>query len=558
MGADTVTEMGEGLRQALAKAEKLNLSLQKEINMVRAISKVFFAAWRVDILLNRVTPIVSTETYMSIFNSDEITIDVAMRTIVERAGEEYRDEMREILDIAALRRRLRHKDAVEIEYYCPYRGWLRLNIMVVERDVFTDVVTLLFGWQNINEEKWREKEHKRQLEDTNESLKEALEKSRLASEAKSSFMSRMSHDMRTPMNAIIGMTNIAMDCIEDKDRVMDALKKIMYASRHLYMLINDVLDMSKIESGNIKLLREQTDLRELIENVVASIKPSAKQHGLTMTFKGYQGEHRYVYCSPLHMQRMAVNVISNAIKYNKENGSITMWVEERPIGEDGLRADFVLVVQDTGIGMTEDFVKNRLFKPFAREVSEESVAGTGLGMAIIREISRLMGGDVEVQSELGVGTTFWVHAPLEISEKPEVKELETPADFEAHLKDKRVLLVDDNEVNLEIAQYILENHGAKCMLADDGGMALELFKTSDPGTFDLILMDVRMPVLNGMDATRQLRKLDHPDAKTIPIIAMTAHAFTEDKRKCWEAGMNDHIAKPIDVRTMLETIAKYI
>ncbi len=553
-----MNDMGAGLRKALMKAESLNQSLQKEVNMVRAISKVFFATWKIELLLDKVTPVMELDEHSDIWKDGVLTVREALDIVVERAAGEHQPVLRDILQVNRLQVKLRHKDTTEVEYYTANHGWIRLNIMAVERDTFTDVISLLFGWQSINEEKWKEKEHKRELEEANSHLMEALEEARRASEAKSDFLSRMSHDMRTPMNGIIGMANIAMECLDDKERVREALQKIQSASRQLHMLINDVLDMSKIESGKIQLLREHADLKKLLESLLPGMQTIAKKYNVAVNYKGFQTKHRYIYGSPVHIQRIASNILSNAIKYNRDGGSVTVFVTEEPVEGCQDKAMFILTVQDTGIGMSEDFLKNRLFIPFARECSEEKVPGTGLGMAIIKEIVQLIGGEIQVESKLGEGSTFKVYTPFELAPELMEKKLNKERDDKTILAGKRILVVDDNDVNIEIATFLLENHGAECFTARNGREGVEVYLAQDEGFFDLILMDVRMPIMNGYEATRAIRSANRPDAMDVPIVAMTANAFTEDKRKCWAAGMNDHIAKPIDVEVMLETIGRYI
>lgn len=536
----------------------MNQSLQKEVNMVRAISKVFFATWRLDLLLDKVTPVVELDGHAFMWRNGALTVKDAINIVIDRATSEYKDVLRDTLRIENLQVKFRHKDTMELEYYTANMGWIRLNIMVVERDTFTDVVSLLFGWQSINEEKWKEKEHKRELEEANSHLLEALAEAKRASEAKSDFLSRMSHDMRTPMNGIIGMANIAMECLDDKERVREALQKIQSASHQLHMLINDVLDMSKIESGKIQLLREHTDLKKIVESLLPGMQTIAKKYDVDVIYKGFQAKHQYIYGSPVHIQRIASNILSNAIKYNREGGTVTIYVTEEPIEGETKKAMFILTVQDTGMGMSEDFLKNKLFTPFARECSEEKVPGTGLGMAIIKEIVQLMGGEIKVESKLGEGSTFKVYTPMELAPELVESKLKKECDDKNALDGKRILVVDDNDVNLEIATFLLENHGAECLVAHNGRECLDVYLGREAGFFDMILMDVRMPVMNGYETTKAIRATNKADAMTVPIVAMTANAFTEDKRKCWSAGMNDHIAKPIDVEVMLETIGRYI
>lgn len=364
----------------------------------------------------------------------------------------------------------------------------------------------------------------------------------------------MSHDIRTPMNGIMGMTRIAKENVSEPEKVGFALDKIDSASNQLKNLINDVLDMSKLESGKTILSYEPFNINDIITNLRDVFSEAIAEKGIEFEIKKHNIIHEELIGSPLHIQRIIQNIESNAIKYNKPNGSLKIEIEELNAIEDTTR--FRFTISDTGIGMSRQFVEH-LFEPFSRENDNAGTEymGTGLGMAITKELLELMNGTVSVDSCQGVGTEFVVEIPIDINknispEKNEEKVLE-------NLSGIKILLVEDNEINAEIAKYILNGAGADIELAKDGKEAVEAFYASKEYYYDLILMDVMMPVMNGYEATRQIRSLDRKDAKEIPIIAMTANAFTKDKQDAIEAGMNEHVAKPLDIKLLLRVISRY-
>ena len=388
-------------------------------------------------------------------------------------------------------------------------------------------------------------------------LIEARNAAEAANQAKTDFLSRMSHDIRTPLNGILGMTHIAQEHADDPQIVTDALEKLASAGTQLLTLVNDVLDMNRLESGKVELLHQPFNLHEILvqDGDIHHAQIAKKNLHTTVRFNQ---EHSYVIGSPLHIQRIVTNISSNAIKYNKEGGSIDYTLDEIPIDEK--HSLYRFTVSDTGIGMSEDFQKH-LYEPFARENETQHTErkGTGLGMAIVKELVERMNGTIAVHSKPGAGTTFVIEIPLELDlskqhEEPKVTEPRPD------LKNMRILLAEDNELNREIAQYILMTAGAAVECAVDGNEALEKFlKSGRDGNppFQAILMDVVMPEMDGLETTRRIRESDHPQAKTIPIIAQTANAFTEDVRKTYESGMNDHISKPLDEALLLRILAKY-
>lgn len=401
--------------------------------------------------------------------------------------------------------------------------------------------------RNISEEIRKELGIRRELEDA----KIAAE---AANQAKSVFLFNMSHDIRTPMNAIIGFTDIAQKHIDDAERVGDSLSKVRSASEHLLSLINDVLDMSRVESGRVKIEEEPVFIDTAKDNLYSLLAGSATAKGLAFTAEIDENvTHHWIFADRLRMMRVLTNIVSNSVKYTNPGGKITLRIEEIPCEVEG-SARFRYTVTDTGIGMSEEFLAH-VFEPFSRAESatKSGVIGTGLGMAITKSLVELMGGTVGIESTLGVGTTVRMEFTNRLSEPVAPASLVTE-DATRQLKGKKILLVEDNELNREIATEILEEEGVVIDTAEDGDIAVEKMRTAAKGQYDLILMDIQMPRMNGYDATRAIRNLPDPYASSIPIIAMTANAFDEDKQNAFAAGMNGHIAKPIDVAVLFRTL----
>lgn len=389
-----------------------------------------------------------------------------------------------------------------------------------------------------------------------ERLLQALDVAENANAAKSTFFSNMSHDIRTPLNGIIGMTTIAQANVDQRETVEDCLRKISGSSRHLLELINDILDMSKIESGKITLNYEQFDIGALVDEVMEIIRPqaAAKAQKLELSIRG---DHRELMGDTLRLNQVLLNILSNAVKYTGNGGRIQVEVTDgakAPAGYAGYR----FRVRDNGQGMTEEFVAT-IFEPFSRERNStiSKIQGTGLGMSICKGIVDLMGGIIQVESAPGQGSTFTVELPLRIADAADMdRQVQAQSVAAFDYKGKLFLVVEDNELNAEIMCRLLELEGAQTRQAWNGREALELFAASAPGTFDAILMDVQMPVMNGYESTRAIRSAQHPDAARIPIIAMTADAFAEDVQRARDAGMNAHVSKPVDMGTLSAVLAE--
>ena len=379
----------------------------------------------------------------------------------------------------------------------------------------------------------------------------AAKKAEAANEAKTEFLQRMSHDIRTPINGIRGLVNMADHYADDMERQTEYRTKVKEASNLLLELVNDVLDMSKLESGEIVLEEIPFNLSSISREVFVVIEQMAAEQNIRVAWEKKEITHRDFIGSPGYVKRVMMNILSNAVKYNKENGQIYVSCVEIP-SEQPEMTTMEFVCRDTGIGMTDEFQKH-IFEPFAQEHagSRTKFAGTGLGMPIAKKLIETMGGTITFESENGAGTTFVIRIPFKIDLNSDKREEKKDVSDGKSIKGMHILLAEDNELNMEIAEFVLQNEGAVVTKAWNGQEAVERFKKSEPGEFDAILMDIMMPVMNGYEAAKTIRSMDRKDAKAIPIIAMTANAFTEDRIRAKEAGMDQHIAKPIDIKTIL-------
>ena len=403
--------------------------------------------------------------------------------------------------------------------------------------------------------------HRKQEQEKDEKYKAELliaaKKAEAANEAKTEFLQRMSHDIRTPINGIRGLVNMADHYAEDMEKQTEYRTKVKEASNLLLELVNDVLDMSKLESGEIVLEEIPFNLSSISREVFVVIEQMAAEQNIRVVWEKKEITHRDFIGSPGYVKRVMMNILSNAVKYNKENGQIYISCMEIP-SEQPEMTTMEFVCRDTGIGMTEEFQKC-VFEPFAQEHtgSRTKFAGTGLGMAIAKKLVEKMGGTITFESEEGAGTTFVIRVPFRIDTDREGK-AETEAKTEASIRGLHILLAEDNELNMEIAEFMLQNEGAVVKKTWNGQEAVEIFEKSRPDEFDVILMDIMMPVMNGYEAAKMIRSMDREDAKTIPIIAMTANAFTEDRIKAKEAGMDEHISKPIDMKLLVKIIHELV
>ena len=403
--------------------------------------------------------------------------------------------------------------------------------------------------------------HRKQEKEKDEKYKaellRAAKKAEAANEAKTEFLQRMSHDIRTPINGICGMINVADHYADNMEKQTECRAKIKKTSHLLLELINEVLDMSKLESDEVVLEEIPFNLNSISEEILGVIEHMAAEQNIRILWEKKEVTHWNLIGSPVHVKRILMNILSNAVKYNKENGYVYISCREIPSKQTAMTT-LEFVCRDTGIGMTEAFQK-RIFEPFAQEHagSRTKFAGTGLGMPITKKLVVKMGGTISFESKEGIGTTFVIRIPFRIDTDMKDR-TEAEEKTETSIQGLHILLTEDNELNMEIAEFVLQNEGAVVTKAWNGQKAVDIFRKNRPGEFDAILMDIMMPVMNGYEAAKMIRSLDREDAKVIPIIAMTANAFTEDKMRAKEAGMDEHIAKPVDGKLLVKVINELV
>jgi len=442
------------------------------------------------------------------------------------------------------------KRSLEIHYSSDQLMLYWTAAVVLMENPANNHVQAIYICKDVTELKKTDK--KRQLE-----LERALVQAESASQSKSTFLFNMSHDIRTPMNAIIGFTNLAKESINESDKVNEYLEKIDDANNVLLSIINNVLEMARIEKGSISLEERVCSVDEFAKAVMTCFSDAMKEKEIDFIYT-CNLKHKYIYSDQTKIEKILMNVVSNAYKYTQSGGKIKLDIDELPYDKEG----YVLIrtkVEDTGIGISEDFLPH-IFEEFAREKSttENKIDGTGLGLSIVKKLVEMMDGSIDVESKKGKGSTFTIYIPHKIATENEL-EVEKNEDLDASIfKGKKILLAEDNDLNAEIGITLLEANGFTVDRVSDGAECVEKLQKSVAKYYDLVLMDIQMPIMDGYEATRAIRALKSTHKARIPIIAMTANVFDEDKRNAFEAGMNDHISKPIDVKAMIRTLAKYL
>ena len=417
---------------------------------------------------------------------------------------------------------------------------------------------------------WKQNPSEKKTQNQLENRVEKETKENQFNRAETIFLNSISHDIRTPLNVIIGYTALASAHFNEAQEVKKYLSKIEAASNHLLLLINDVLDMSHIESGTLKLEHAPVYLPDVLENLKAIIQTDSSAKQLKFCADTKNMVHKNVITDKLRLNQVLLNILENAVKYTRPGGKIYFQIQELKEQEPGF-AKYEFRVKDTGIGMSEEFIAH-IFEPFSREQTStvSGIEGMGLGMAIVKKIVDRMDGTIAVKSRQGKGTEVTVILPFKVSGQPneweantrkkivQIQRFSEDKNFENLFKGKKILLTEDNELNREIAVELLKEEGFILDTAEDGTIAVEKMRTAKPGQYDLILMDIQMPIMDGYEATRQIRKLENPETANIPIVAITANAFEEDRQKALEAGMNEHVSKPIDMERLLEIMKKVL
>ena len=551
--------------EEVKKEQEVQQSLALRSAVIEALTRVYDSVWLIhDIETQR----------FELFRIDEKMVHLMpanMASKIERFYDAFRfysqlvleEDRKGFLDAVTpeeIERNTRDKLVYSVPFRRVFESGIRYYRVEFARiDSGAGGTRIVGGFKDVDDEVRKEQQ-------IQQALRDAIDAANASNKAKSDFLSSMSHDIRTPMNGIIGMTAIAANNLDDRDRVADCLKKIKDSSNHLLSLINEVLDMNKIESGKIELVEEEFSLTDLVDGMLTMTRPQMEAHGHTCTVD-IGIAHRKVIGDSRRIQQVFINIMSNAIKYTPDGGKLSLTVREEPTKTQDL-GHYHFVFEDNGYGMTEEFQKH-LFEPFARANDSKTaeIQGTGLGMAITRNIVRMMGGDISVESVYGEGSKFTIDLYMKYLEDGDSDAgLSEGTDTGAPLQDledmdlsgRRVLLAEDQEINAEIATDFLQMTGLEVDRAKDGMQAVEKLEASPDGYYAMIFMDVQMPNMNGYEATQAIRAMDRPYAKNIPIVAMTANAFADDILNCRKAGMNDHMAKPIDVDVLAGMLTEYI
>ena len=544
--------------------EQLKQSIVENENYAEALLQTANAVYTVDLTNDKLENVYYHEAAFKVENDIQTPRSYSdycnkrSRYVTEDTLENYR-----IVDSSfkLLKRFATGAKQVTVEY-CETMGkenkpvWLQKTVLM-SRDMVYDantdkessVVHGIVLFKNTSDFHEKEQQEKARLQ-------MAYEEADSENRAKTEFMNRMSHDIRTPINGIMGMVDIIRKNRDDWGKVDDSLDKIQLSTRHLLELVSDVLDMSKLEAGMFEIHEDVFDMNELMDEVAALVDAQLVESSITHCKHRSNIQHTALKGSSLQLRRIMVNLLSNAIKYNKSNGTIDTYAEE--LSCDGTTVWYEFKIVDTGIGMSEEFIKEQLFKPFTQEKNDARTLyrGTGLGMSIVKALLDKMGGSIEVESQLGEGSTFTFRLPFKVDENAIETKKEEQSSGEQKLEGKQILLVEDNEINMEIAEFYLKELGIVVDKAWNGKEAIDKFEESAPGTYDLILMDIMMPVMGGREAARRIRTLERPDAETVRIYAMTAQVSSESVHKCLASGMNGHIAKPIDESKLREILTR--
>ena len=544
----TLIYMATWLCFAWLRAQQSRRALERnseQARIISAISEIYCFTFLVNVQRSTVRIIKHPVERLMKMDCTWSMNEVVQMQAAQNVAPDFREAFISYCDLTTLPQRLKENPNLTLEFRDPKDKVYLMTTLPQNYDRRGRLESVLMVTQDVTAEKERERDYQLQLEKTAEDAERA-------NIAKTDFLRRMSHDIRTPINGIRGMVEISRRYAGDEAKQEECREKIMTTSGFLLDLVNDVLNMNKLESGAVTLEEKPFNLRQMIKEIVTTVEGQAWRENVQVSCKTLAWNHENLIGSPMHLHQVLQNVVGNAVKYNRPGGSVTISCEEK--GFDGTTATFLFTCTDTGRGMSAAF-QQHAFEAFAQEESGARTAykGTGLGLPIAKELAEQMGGEIRFESELGVGTTFYITLPFRVDPNPPEAESAKPEQA-ASIKGAHVLLVEDNELNMEISQYILEAAGVIVDQAWNGQEAVRRFSESEPGTFDCILMDVMMPLMDGLEATRTIRAMQRPDAATIPIVAMTANTFSEDEQRSREAGMNLFLNKPVESEKMLQTV----
>ena len=527
--------------------QELENALQKEKlsnEILQAISKIYYAIFRIDLENDIYEEISSDKTIHHLTGKRGCASSEMIELCKSVVVSEYEDRIMKFFDVTTLAQRLEHEETIAEEYLAKDGNWHTARFIVNRRNEIGEVTQVLYVTRLISDAKRKEQNWIAIAQEANK-----------ANEAKTDFLRHMSHDIRTPINGILGMIEMAERHKDDKKKLYECRNKVLGAMDYLLSIVNNVLDIGKLESSEIVLESVPFDLIPLLMKQLPIVEVQAKENGIK-----YRGgkemsviKHRYLIGSPVYLNRILMNIANNAIKYNRKGGMVAIYCKE--ISSDENVAVYEFICSDTGIGMSEEFQK-QAFEPFTQEGKEalSTYTGSGLGLSIVKKIVERMNGSIKLESKEGVGTIFTITIPFEIDHNAQSRQSKIDIPIDIDVTGKKALLVEDNKLNREIAQMVLEDEGLVLTMAKNGKEAVEKFKESTEHYYDFIFMDIMMPVMNGLEATRKIRALDRADAKTVPILAMTANAFQDDIKQSMDAGMNAHLMKPLNIDKIKEAI----
>lgn len=531
--------------------------LEKELDgFILGLSKVYFIIFEFDLISYKYREITSIDYLRNQIPSEGSLKTLFSKIMTSFISDADKEKALEFVNPNTLFQRFAEAPVLSTEFYTKQNVWVRISLMVKERDVSGDIIKILFAVQKIDGQKINELQMQK-------ALQLSFETAEKANNAKKQFLANMSHDMRTPMNGIIGMTEIAKMNIDDKDKVMSCLDKISVASNHLFQLINEVLDMSKIENGTVQIIKKDFDFSALVKNCFNIIKLQAAKKNIDISLDVSKVIHPFVSGDETKIKEVLLNLATNAVQYTDNGGKISITLEEN-IAREKDCAVYTLIVKDNGIGMSEEFQKV-MFEPFSREhvMVDSSEQGTGLGLSIIKNLIMLMNGTIDVQSKIGEGSLFKVTLILKYSDSQvSIIENDPMAQYEClrslNLKGRRILLVEDNLINAEVTKELLVISGAEVVHCLNGQLALEEYMKNPEFYYSAVFMDINMPVMNGYESAEKIRSSGRADSSSIPIFALTANAFSSDVKKSEIAGMNEHISKPLNLVKLYNILKKYL